>query len=201
MNLFEKRSKIAYDKKATDYDSSFEGKFTENFKALLLSDVKIESGYHVLDVACGNGRLLNMFAERTAINGYGIDISNNMIQQAKLLNPTMGFIAGTCDQIPFADSMFDVITVCAAYHHFPCVNAFTIEAYRLLKNGGTLYIAEVFYPPLVRVLCNPLVPLMKDGDVRFYSPREIMHALAKAGFQSQTYTTSGHIQIVRAHKP
>ena len=117
-----------------------------------------------------------------------------------MLNPDMEFAAGTCDQIPYADQMFDVITVSAAYHHFPCVSAFASEAYRLLKVGGALYIAEVFYPPLFTFLCNPFVPLMKDGDVRFYSPREIMLTLEKAGFQDASHLTSGHIQLVRAAK-
>lgn len=200
MNRFEQRSKIAYDSKAVDYDSSFEGKFTENFKKLLLESVELKPGYQLLDVACGNGRLLKQFAERSDIAGYGVDISENMIREAKLLNPDMTFCVGTCDEIPFADRMFDVITVSAAYHHFPHVARFASEAYRLLKNGGTITIAEVYYPTVVRILCNPLVPLMKDGDVRFYSPREIMLTLGKAGFQDQTFFTRENIQIVRATK-
>jgi demethylmenaquinone methyltransferase/2-methoxy-6-polyprenyl-1,4-benzoquinol methylase len=78
MNNFERRSLIAYNKKAIGYDTSFEGRFTSKFKMMLLETVKIKSGDNVLDVACGNGRLLNMFAERYSINGYGADISDKM---------------------------------------------------------------------------------------------------------------------------
>lgn len=201
MNRFEQRSKIAYDKKAVNYDISLEGKYTEDFKTFLMDVVQLQPGYHVLDVACGNGRLLKQFSEKNAIAGYGADLSENMIREAKLLNPNMTFSVGTCDEIPYADQTFDVITVSAAYHHFPHVTRFASEAYRLLKDGGTIYIAEVFYPSLVRILCNPLVPLMKDGDVRFYSPREIIRTLGKAGFQNPTFQTRGHIQVVCATKP
>jgi len=200
MNRFEQRSKIAYDKKAVDYDSSFEGKFTENFKTFLLDVVPLQSGFHVLDVACGNGRLLKQFAEKADIVGYGVDLSENMIREAKQLNPDMTFCVGPCDEIPFANQTFDAITVSASYHHFPHVARFASEAYRLLKNGGTITIAEVYYPAVVRILCNPLVPLMKDGDVRFYSPREIIRTLCKAGFQNATFQTRGHIQVVNARK-
>ena len=200
MNRFERRSRIAYDKKAADYDSSFEGKFTENFKTFLLDVVPLQNGFHVLDVACGNGRLLKQFAEKADIIGYGVDLSENMIREAKQLNPDMTFCVGTCDEIPFADQTFDAITVSASYHHFPHVARFASEAYRLLKNGRTITIAEVYYPAVVRILCNPLVPLMKDGDVRFYSPREIMQTLGNAGFQDQTFFTRDNIQIVRATK-
>ncbi len=200
MNRFERRSKIAYDKKAVDYDSSFEGKFTENFKKILLESVQLEPESFVLDVACGNGRLLKLFAEQNSISGYGVDLSENMIREAKLQNPNMTFCVATCDEIPYVDQTFDVITVSAAYHHFPHVRRFAAEAYRLLKAGGTIYIAEVFYPTAVRILCNPLVPLMKDGDVRFYSPREIMCTLSDVGFRDAAYSTNGNIQLVHATK-
>lgn len=59
----------------------------------------------------------------------------------------------------FDGRTFDLITVCAAYHHFPDVKAFAAESHRLLKTEGCLYIADVYYPALVRFLCNPFVPL------------------------------------------
>ncbi len=200
MNKFEKRSLIAYNKKAIGYDTTFDGRFTFKFKTMLLETVRIESGNDVLDIACGNGRLLNMFAERYSFNGYGTDISVKMIEQAKLLNPSMHFSTGNCEQIPYADNTFDVITVCAAYHHFPYVDNFCREAYRLIKKGGIIYIAEVYYPSVIRVICSPFIPLLNEGDVKFYSPDEIMDTLNRAGFKNQTYITSSHIQIVSACK-
>lgn len=200
MNKFEKRSLTAYNKKAIGYDNTFDGRFTSKFKAMLLETVKIKSGSDVLDIACGNGRLLNMFTERNSFNGYGIDISDKMIEQAKSLNPSMHFSIGSCERIPYADHSFDVITVCAAYHHFPYVDKFSKEAYRLIKNGGMIYIAEVYYPPVIRAACNPFIPLLNQGDVKLYAPDEIMDTLRKAGFRNQTYITSSHIQIVSACK-
>lgn len=200
MNKFEERSLIAYNKKAIGYDTTFDGRFTSKFKMMLLETVKIKSGNNVLDIACGNGRLLNMFAERYSFNGYGADISDKMIEQAKLLNPSMHFSIGNCEQIPYADNTFDVITVCAAYHHFPYVDNFSREAHRLIKKGGTIYIAEVYYPPVIRVICNPFIQLLNEGDVKFYSPDAIMSTLSRAGFINQTYITSSHIQIVSACK-
>ena len=200
MNKFEKRSKEAYDEKAAGYDTSFEGQFTVRFKELLLDAVRIKPNDKVLDIACGNGRLLRMFAERQTFNGYGADISENMIEQAKKLNPDMQFSVGNCEQIPLPDQTCDVITVSAAYHHFPHVNLFSNEAYRLLKTGGSIYIADVYYPTAIRLICNPFVPLMKDGDVKFYSPAQIIQTLNKAGFQKATYTIHEHIQFVSARK-
>jgi ubiquinone/menaquinone biosynthesis C-methylase UbiE len=198
MNKSEKDSIMAYNQKAGNYDNTFDGKFTLKFKQMLLETVKIKTGDTVLDVACGNGRLLNMFAEKHTINGYGIDISDKMIEQAKILNPSMHFSIGSCEQIPYADNTFDIITVCAAYHHFPHVYDFAKEAYRLLKKNGEIYIAEVYYPAIIRTVCNPFVPLLREGDVKFYSPDKIMETLKSVGFQNENYIKNDHVQIVNA---
>lgn len=196
MNKFEKRSISAYNKKANKYDATFDGKFTLKFKTTLLDIMNIQAGDTVLDIACGNGRFLNMLSMQHSIYGYGVDISENMIEQAKLLNPDMYFSTASCEQLPYDDHTFDIITVCAAYHHFPNVNGFTKEACRLLKKGGKIYIAEVYLPTIIRAICNPFVPLLKEGDVKFYSPDNIMETLKNAGFKKQEYVKNGHIQIV-----
>ena len=200
MNRFEQRSVSAYNKKAADYENTFDGKFTAKFKTMLLESVNIQKGDSVLDVACGNGRLLHMFADRYVFNGYGTDISDKMIEQAKKLCPSMEFTTASCENLPFTDKTFNVIIVCAAYHHFPDVVSFSNEVYRLLKPSGLIYIADVYYPTIVRILCNPFVPLSKAGDVKFYSPGEIKKTLRSAGFQKESHTISGHIQTVSACK-
>ena len=43
----------------------FDGKFTEKFKDLLLANMSIRENDSVLDVACGNGRLLSKIAKTT----------------------------------------------------------------------------------------------------------------------------------------
>ena len=200
MNRFEKRSKETYNEMAAEYDSSFEGEYTAQFKALLLNAVTIQPDDHVLDIACGNGRLLNMFAKQHRINGYGVDIADQMVEQAKKLNPEMNFTVDTCEKIPLPDQSCDVITVCAAYHHFPHVDLFAREAFRLMKDGGHVYIAEVFYPSAMRILANPFMPLLNKGDVKIYSPAAIVSTLEKAGFQGAKYSIQDHIQIVSAYK-
>ncbi|MPM08706.1 Ubiquinone/menaquinone biosynthesis C-methyltransferase UbiE [bioreactor metagenome] len=200
MNKFEKRSRDAYNKKALDYDDTFEGKFTAAYNRLLLEAVGLQDGDAVLDVACGNGRLLKMLAGRHAIRGYGIDISENMVAQAKLQNPDMEFTACSCEHLPYPDAVMDAITVSAAYHHFPHVDIFAREALRVLKPKGKIYIAEVYYPLCYRVLFTPLLPLLKEGDVKFYSPEAIIRTLTRAGFAVPAKLLTGRIQLISARK-
>ncbi len=200
-NKFEARSISAYNKKANDYENTFDGQFTQKFKTLLVNSVDLHEGDSILDIACGNGRLLNMFEKKCAIKGYGADISDKMVEQAQLLNPSMQFAVGRCEELPFEDGTFNAITVCAAYHHFPDVDGFAKEAYRLLKPQGKLYIADVYYPWLVRTLANPFVRFSKAGDVKFYAPKEIKATLTDAGFRNWQHSTDGHIQLISAQHP
>ena len=197
---FERRSFRSYQKIADHYDDSPEGRYTLAFKELLLEMIQIPDGSKVLDVACGNGRLLEMMSRRQPLSGFGVDISDKMVENARRLNPSMVFRQACCDALPFEDASMDVVTVCAAYHHFPDVDAFAREAWRTLKPDGKLYIAEVYYPRWLRALCNPLIRFSRAGDVRLYSPEEILRVMEKVGFQRDTQRIQGYIQILSVQK-
>jgi ubiquinone/menaquinone biosynthesis C-methylase UbiE len=196
---FEKNRK-AYDKKADHYDSTLDGQFTEKFKKLLMENISINENDSVLDVGCGNGTLLSRIAELKTINGFGIDVSPQMIKNASRRHPAFRFITSGCEEIPFEDNSMDIITVCAAYHHFPRVDVFAREAKRLLKPKGNLYIAEVSFPPIIRHIANIFLPLSKAGDVKFYSSKEIKNTFSNEGFALVKIVKRGYIQIIQLQK-
>lgn len=198
---YEQRSARSYQKIADRYDDTFEGMYTLDFKNLLLKTVQIPNGGQVLDVACGNGRLLAMLSEKHRFSGCGVDLSDNMVENAARLNPDMIFRQASCDALPFPDERFDVLTVCAAYHHFPDVASFAKEAFRVSKPSGRLYIAEIYYARLLRILCNPLIRLSPSGDVKLYAPEEIIRVLENAGFKRGEAYIQKHIQVISVQKP
>lgn len=200
MRAFETKSRESYNRKADDYDKTFDGKFTMRFKEVLLEEMMVETNNNILDVACGNGTFLKMLSHKHDIEGHGIDISEKMIENAKRRYPDMTFEISGCEHTPFKDQMFDVVTVCAAYHHFPDTRAFAKEANRILKPKGLLYIAEVYYPFIIRAILNPFVPLSKAGDVKFYSPREIQSNFEEYGFEKVGFKRDGHIQIIKLRR-
>ena len=197
---FNEKSKLAYNKKADNYDNTPEGRFTRNFQRLLVSEIELPHNGSILDVACGNGSLLAALNAKTPINGYGIDIAEQMVQNAATNNPSMEFHTAGCEAIPFGDCSMDVITVCSAYHHFPDTAAFAREAKRILKPQGKVYVAEIYLPSVVRFLTNPFVPLSSEGDVRFYSPKEICKNFERFGFVREIVKSFGHVQIVAMKK-
>ena len=200
MNQHEERSIRSYSKKADHYDQTLDGRMTRKIKRLLFERVAIANGSRLLDVACGNGRLLNMFSQNYNFLGYGADISPEMVKNASQLNPTMTFAAAPCDKLPFQDATFDRVTVCAAFHHFPNPAAFLREARRVLKPGGGLTIAEFHYSAPVRFLLNPLIRFSPAGDVKMYSPAELTALLEQAGYLAPSVLVSGSVQIIDAQK-
>lgn len=200
MKSFTEKSKAAYNKMAADYDNNYEGRFTQPFKEHLFQVITLRDGDTVLDVACGTGSLLRMLASKADINGFGADLSDEMVRVASKANPPMTFVSAGCEHIPFKAGQFDIITVCCAYHHFPDVQAFAKEAQRLLKPGGGLYIAEIYLPAFCRVVLNPFVPLLPDGDVRLYSVKQIVRNFEPFGFKRVDVQIAENRQILCMEK-
>ncbi len=200
MNKYEKQSINAYNQKADLYEDSPEGQFTLNVNDLLVENAHIPNGSRVLDIACGNGRFLKILCRTHQFSGYGIDIAEKMVENAGKLNPSMKFEVARCDQLPYANAFFDVITVNAAFHHFPYVRAFSIEASRVLRTGGMLYIADIYYPGILKSLFNIYLKFSQEGDVRIYTPDEIKRLLRDTGYSVDVLKIIGQIQIIGARK-
>ena len=196
MKTYAQKSRDYYNKLANGYNDSLEARYTMRFKRMLLDEIIIEPEKNsLLDVACGNGSLLKMLSAKHTLKGYGIDISEKMIDSARDQYPEFLFEVSPCEETPFQDRSFDTITVCAAYHHFPDIRGFAREAYRLLKPEGRLYVADIYCTPLLRTLINPFVPLSKAGDVKFYAPEEIEANFKNEGFQTNGFNRVGQVQL------
>ena len=200
MNKYENRSASTYNKKADSYDDTFDGKFTYKYKIKLLELVYIPENGNLLDIARGNGRFLQMLAQNQTFNGFGCNISENMVVKAKQSNPNMTFQLAPCDALPLQNETFDAVTVTVAFHQFPNIYGFAKEALRVLKPKGTLYIAEVYYPLLLRIIFNPFVRFFRAGDLKFYAPEEVSKVLRNTGFLNESVIIAGNIQIIQGYK-
>lgn len=177
------KSREAYNKKAHDYENTMDGRVTRPMRQLLLNTVNVSNGQRVLDVACGTGDLIAAIAEKAEVKAYGIDIAEQMIDVAKTANKNISYSVSHAYPLPFDNSSMDIITVSAAFHHFEKPHQFADECMRVLTGGGTVYIGEFHYQPLIRVLFNPLLPLLNAGDVKLYSKKELAGFFLKSGFE------------------
>ncbi len=195
------QSQKHYNQMAAEYDHTPDGKFTRAFKQCLKDAVHVPLQATVLDVACGNGTLLAMIHAKQPIKGFGVDISEAMIAQAKKRHEGFTFCVANSEQLPFDDGFFDCVTVSASFHHFERPGLFLQEAKRILKPGGALYIAEIYMPGVLLPLANVVLPLLQSGDVKLYSPKALSGLLQSSGFTDVNFWKAGNIQLATGIAP
>lgn len=177
-------SRNAYNKIASEYDTSREGQYTRFHINELYKTIDLRDGDIVLDVACGNGTLLKELSGKAKIQAYGIDISENMIQVAKMRYPNIHFAVKPCYPLEWSDESIDIVTICCAFHHFDNPQGFVNECKRVLKKNGTLYVADPNFGAVLRFFANKFwFPLSKSGDVRVYSIKELVSFFSNCGFK------------------
>jgi len=126
----------SYDKIAEDFSRTRKNVW-EEFKPLANY---VSMGDKVLDLGCGNGRLVELFFGKP-IEYFGIDNSQKLIEIAKSKYPQQEFLVFDGLKIPFEDNFFDKIFCVAVLHHIPgkqLRQEFLNEARRVLKPGGKL---------------------------------------------------------------
>lgn len=112
---------------------------------LLLSWVP-ESPLHALDVACGLGATTAALKNRWPhCEVTGINISAQQIAHAKANAPRCSFRQMDATSLDFPDDTFDLVLCVEAAFHFNSRRDFLHEAFRVLKKGGTLLLADILF--------------------------------------------------------
>jgi demethylmenaquinone methyltransferase/2-methoxy-6-polyprenyl-1,4-benzoquinol methylase len=122
------------------------------WKKKILQKVKLLHPTSILDIATGTGDLAILFAETTAIEIIGLDISQGMLNigkkkiSEKNLNSKIQMVLGDGEKIPYTDNYFDVITVAYGVRNFENLEKGLSEILRVLKPNGTFIILETAVP-------------------------------------------------------
>jgi ubiquinone/menaquinone biosynthesis C-methylase UbiE len=96
----------------------------------------------VLDIACGEGYGTNLLS-KVATKVSGVDIDANTIVEASLKNKSenIEFKEGNTSNIPFENSLFDVVVSFETIEHHNQHHEMLKEIKRVLKPGGLLIIS------------------------------------------------------------
>lgn len=96
---------------------------------------------HILDIGCGNGKMLGYLQKRTNSYIHGFDYSANAIKSArKTFQTNADFKQGVLGDIDYSPEQFDVITSMDTIYFAPDMEKFLLQAIRWLKKDGVLFV-------------------------------------------------------------
>jgi ubiquinone/menaquinone biosynthesis C-methylase UbiE len=134
----------------------------------------------ILDVGCGDGRLVNFLALKFGKKIFGVDISDTGFEkarrEAKLKNVSsmVEFVKSDASHLDvFGDKFFGGVVSVYTLHEFEDPLVVLKEIRRVLKTGGKVVIVD----------------FIKGGDAerfwgeRYYTPAEIKSMLDDTGFK------------------
>jgi SAM-dependent methyltransferase len=154
-----------------------------------LGHVSIQSHDTILDIGCGGGRTVSKLAAiATQGRVVGVDYSETSVETSSKTNVKwidtgrVEIRQGSVSQLPFADSVFDLITAVETHFWWPNLPNDLREVFRVIKPGGMLIlIAEVY-----KGANSPIARLLEEQSARIglqlLTAEEHRELLAKAGF-------------------
>ena len=140
-----------------------------------------------LDVATGTGHVALALAPHVR-RVYGLDLTREMLDQARRVTVerdvmNVEWVIGDAMRLPFADETFDLYTVRAAPHHFPDVDHFLHEAYRVLRPGRHAVFVDCAPPMPARDVLHEVEKRRDPSHVMSMTVEEWVERLEHAGFE------------------
>lgn len=126
----------------------------------------------ILDIATGTGDLAIEALSLNPAHITGVDISEEMLKIArkkteeKKINGKISFHLASSEELPFADSSFDAVTVAFGVRNFYDIDKGLGEIFRVLKKDGVALILEFstpsFFPvkQLYMIYFRKILPLV-----------------------------------------
>jgi 2-polyprenyl-3-methyl-5-hydroxy-6-metoxy-1,4-benzoquinol methylase len=169
---------------------------------------EVKDGDNILDVGCGNGRLLEAFKDKK-INYLGIDNSENLIALAQKNYPDNKFFVGNILDLNELEEKYNLVISVAVLHHLP---SFDLRLHAILqmlsvtKDGSTVIFSvwrlwnnQKYRPLLLQNIWKKitfrynleigdlLFPWKKGTSQRYYyafTKRELKRLIKKTGYNN-----------------
>lgn len=135
IDLFTVFERNGWEKAAEPYHDHW-GALSAQSALPMLRLAKVKPGAHVLDVATGAGYVAAA-AKTIGATPVGLDFSGAQVELAQRTYPDIEFIRGNAQELPFDDQTFDAVVMGFGMNHLPEPKKAALEAFRVLKPGGT----------------------------------------------------------------
>ena len=123
---------------------------TARWRRAVVGAVAPRPGERVLDLAAGTMTSTQPFLAAGAA-AIGCDFSLGMLTQGRVRSPSVPAVAGDAMRLPFADHVFDAVTISFGLRNIVDPSVGLAEMYRVTKPGGRLVVCE-FSTPVNRTL-------------------------------------------------
>lgn len=145
---------LRFDRLTPLYDSVLRLTMREaRIKRRLIAQARIQPGQRVLDLGCGTGTLMVMIKQKVPdAEVVGVDGDPGVLAiargKAATAAVTLQFDRGMAVHLPYRDASFDRVMTSLVLHHLTRANKVRAlrEAYRVLRSGGELHIADFGAP-------------------------------------------------------
>ena len=138
----------------------------------------------ICDLGCGPGQIAR-YLHRQGVATLGVDLSLQMIREARQLNPEIPFHTGNILALPDEDNSWGGIAAFYCIIHIPSqkvVNAL-LEMRRVIKPGGVLLLTFHIGDEIEHV--DKFWDIPVDLDFIYYNPIKMESWLNEAGFEIQ----------------
>jgi SAM-dependent methyltransferase len=168
----------------------------------------IKPGSKLLEVGCGQGRVLTYLAKEKQVDGTGVDINKSAIKIAKKrCGEVAKFEWMNGAELLFPDDSFDLVVMAGVIGGVEKEEREKImkEAFRVLREGGEAGIAEFKYNPdpekahkydeAEKITHEKGTRVIRRGDkelfVKHFTEDELIDLFVRAGFAQTSIQTRG----------
>lgn len=171
-----------------------------NINRILSQKAKITATDSVLDAGCGIGGSSVWLSKNIGCKTTGISLSEKQVSTAKALAEINGvgtlanfYCKDFCDT-QFPDNSFDIVWAIESVCHAPDKSLFITEAFRVLKKGGRLILADFFKKENLSGTDADEIQQWAHGWAvpDFSTKEEFENLLNRAGFSSINIEDASH---------
>jgi SAM-dependent methyltransferase len=168
-----------------------------------LAEIRFPARARVLEIGCGTGPVSRAIAGRPGVaEVVGIDPSPVFLAKARELADAtnLTFEEGDGRSLRYPDADFDAVVLHTTLCHIPQPERVLAEAFRVLRDEGTLAVCDGDYATITVALGehDPLQDCIEAVKAAFLNDpwlvRRLPALLRSAGFEPQSSATHGYLQ-------
>lgn len=170
---------------AQAYDDLFVPALFGQWAPQLVDCARVRHGQSVLDVACGTGVVARTARDVVGPGGrvVGVDLNPAMLEVAREARPSLEWVQGDAEDLPFADAEFDVALCQSALFFFADPGKAVAEMARVVVPGGVVAV-QTYAPLAEQPAYGPFVDMVAE------------HAGPEARVLLSTYWSQGEVDGV-----